>query len=251
MLNYIKAELWKLLRRRSLYGLVLLLAACVALFLWLYSGGAFPGLAAAVSATMLVGMLLAPPLVQMVDGGGRDTLKNELSFGLSRGRVYWGKLLSALLLGLILCLVLVGGCLGAGWLLLPHGDGERVSQSLDLVLFCLLGALPVWCGMFALCHMLALTVRSPAAWVTGYYLVFFLGQPVLVLLAMVLLRLYEASWQFSLLTAVLLPYSLLMPSWLEGWHTLQYQLWCWGVGLGWMAGSTLLGLRLFRRREAR
>ena len=163
MLNYIKAELWKVLHRRGVYVLLALLLLCTALFFMLYSYGGFSSLAKGISVTMVVGMLAAPLLVQLVDGGTADTLKNELSFGLRRGTVYWGKLCAALLLGLAFCLVLVGGSLAGGWLFLPRGEPEEALEGLALVGFCLAGALPIWCGMFALCHMLALAVRSPAA----------------------------------------------------------------------------------------
>ena len=128
---------------------------------------------------------------------------------------------------------------------------KEALEGLALVGFCLAGALPIWCGMFALCHMLALAVRSPAAWTAGYYLMFFMGQPVLVFLAILLFGVYEASAPFTLFTAVVLPYSLLMPALLDGWLTAQYQLWCWAIGLGWMAASTGLGLFLFGRRDVR
>lgn len=251
MLNYIKAELWKVLHRRGVYVLLALLLLCTALFFMLYSYGGFSSLAKGISVTMVVGMLAAPLLVQLVDGGTADTLKNELSFGLRRGTVYWGKLCAALLLGLVLCAVLVGGSLGLGWLLLPHGQPDQAAMALELAGFCLLGALPVWCGMFALCHMLALTIRSTAAWVSGYYLVFFMGQPLLIFVAIMLFGIYEASGLFSHLVAVLMPYTLLMPEALEGWLTPEYQLWCWSIGLGWMAVSTALGLTLFGRRDVR
>ena len=123
MLNYIKAELWKVLHRRGVYVLLALLLLCTALFFMLYSYGGFSSLAKGISVTMVVGMLAAPLLVQLVDGGTADTLKNELSFGLRRGTVYWGKLCAALLLGLAFCLVLVGGSLAGGWLFLPRGSG--------------------------------------------------------------------------------------------------------------------------------
>ena len=156
MLNYIKAELGKVLHRRGVYVLLALLLLCTALFFMLYSYGGFSSLAKGISVTMVVGMLAAPLLVQLVDGGTADTLKNELSFGLRRGTVYWGKLCAALLLGLAFCLVLVGGSLAGGWLFLPRGEPEEALEGLALVGFCLAGALPIWCGMFALCHMLSL-----------------------------------------------------------------------------------------------
>ena len=122
MLNYIKAELWKVFRRKSCYVLAALLLFCAHLYGWLFSGGYFADLAAGVSLTMVTGMPLAPLLAHLVDAGSRDTLKNELSFGLSRGRIYWGKLAAGLLLGLLLALILVGGVLATGRLLLPRGD---------------------------------------------------------------------------------------------------------------------------------
>ena len=251
MLNYIKAELWKVSRRQVFYILLALLVLCTAVFTGTSSLNGFPSLAAAVSNTMITGFLAAPLLVQLVDGGGPDTLKNELSFGLSLGRIYWGKLCAALALGLGFCLLLVGGSLLAGWMFLPRGGGDAVWYGWRLVGFCLAGALPVWCGLFAMCHTLALLVRSTAAWVAGYYLTFFIGQPVLVLLAMLFFNIYEATPAFTLLTAVLMPYSLLMPAVLEDWLTGQYQLWCWGVGLGWLAAAAALGLLLLARRDVR
>ena len=78
MLNYIKAELWKVSRRQVFYILLALLVLCTAVFTGTSSLKGFPSLAAAVSNTMITGFLAAPLLVQLVDGGGADTLKNEL-----------------------------------------------------------------------------------------------------------------------------------------------------------------------------
>ena len=145
----------------------------------------------------------------------------------------------------------MGGSLLAGWLFMPHGGAGEAEAGLELVGFCLAGALPVWCGLFTACHTLALLVRSTATWVAGYYLTFFIGQPLLVFLAMLLFGMYEATAGFSLFTAALMPYSLLMPAVLTDWQTGQYQLWCWGVGLGWVALGAGIGLILFRRKNVR
>lgn len=163
MLNYIKAELWKVLHRRGVYVLLALLLLCTALFFMLYSYGGFSSLAKGISVTMVVGMLAAPLLVQLVDGGTADTLKNELSFGLRRGMVYWGKLCAALLLGLAFCLVLVGGSLAGGWLFLPRGEPEEALEGLALVGFCLAGPClsGAACLPCAICWPWRCAVRPP------------------------------------------------------------------------------------------
>ena len=124
VLNYIKAELWKALRHRIFWGTTIFLVLCTALFGFLMHSADYVELVGGVSVTMLTGMLVVPLLVQVVDGGRGETMKNEISFGLSRGGIYGGKLLSGLLLGLGLCAVLLVGLLGICAPLLPHGDPE-------------------------------------------------------------------------------------------------------------------------------
>lgn len=103
--------------------------------------------------------------------------------------------------------------------------------------FGLLGAVPLWCGMFALCHTLALLVRSTAVWMAGYYVAFFIGQPILTVLAAGFFGGNMAAWPFRLLQAVLIPCTLLISGLPSGWISGEYLLWCWGVGLGWLAVS--------------
>ena len=246
MLNYIRAELWKALRHKGFYGLVLFLGLCTALFTSLMlEAEDFSQMASAAATTMLLGVLVAPLLTQIVDGKALSSLKNEVSFGLSRGRIYWGKLLAGLMLGLGLCLLLVGGYLLAGWLALPHNSREVDLTALAVVGFSLLGALPVWCGIYGLCHMMALLIPSTAAWMAIYYILSFFGQPVLVALA----SMGAGGRMSSLIQAILMPMALLMPDFLSGWLSWEYQLWCWGVGLGWLLLTSALGMLWFRRRE--
>ena len=246
MLNYIKAELWKAFRHKGIYGLALFLGLCTALFAFMMlEADDFSQMASAASTTMLLGMLVAPLLTQIVDGKALGSLKNEVSFGLSRGRIYWGKLLAGLMLGLVLCLLLLGSYLLVGWLALPHYSREADLVALAVVGFSLLGALPVWCGIYSLCHMMALLIPSTAAWMAFYYILSFFGQPVLVALA----AMGTEGRIGSLIQAILMPASLLMPDFLSGWLTWEYQFWCWAVGIGWLVFTTALGLLWFRRRE--
>ena len=140
-----------------------------------------------------------------------DTLKNELSFGLTRGRVYLGKLAAALILGLALCGVLLVFCLGGGWLLLAHDQPENERINAAVLAFALLGALPLWCSAAGVCHLAAMNIRSPGAWVTAYYMMFFFGQPMLVVLVNLFVDRTFNIDSGGLLQAVLLPYSLTMP----------------------------------------
>lgn len=246
MLNYIKAELWKAFRHKGIYGLTVFLGLCTALFTGLMLAAEdFAQMASAATTTMLLGMLVAPLLTQTVDGGTLSTLKNEVSFGLSRSRIYLGKLLTGLALGLGLCLLLMGSYLAVGWVALPHSSPETDMVALGVVGFSLLGAVPLWCGVYGLCHMMAMLLRSTGAWMGTYYLLSFFGQPILVSLA----AMGSGGRLSSFLQAAIMPMSLLMPDFLSGWLTWEYQFWCWTVGMGWLAATTLLGLFWFHRRE--
>ena len=245
MLNYIKAELWKASRSKGLYLLALLLILLTGLFTALMLlAEDYAQMASAASTTTLLGMLVAPLITQVVDGGALGTLKNEVSFGLSRGRIYLGKLAAGLLLGLSLCLVLVGGYLAVGWVALPHG-GQKDLAALAAVAAALAGALPVWCGVYSLCHLLAMGIPSTAGWMASYYVLCFFGQPILAALA----GMWGSGRAAWLIQAVIMPTSLLMPGFLPNWLTGEYLAWCWAIGLGWVLLTTGLGLLWFCRRE--
>ena len=145
----------------------------------------------------------------------------------------------------------MGGVLATGRLLLPRGDPGAAWSNLYRVGVCLLGAVPLWCGMFALCHTLALLVRSTAVWMAGYYVAFFIGQPILTVLAAGFFGGNMAAWPFRLLQAVLIPCTLLISGLPSGWISGEYLRWCWGVGLGWLAVSAGAGLLFFRRMDLR
>ncbi len=245
MLNYIKAELWKVFHNRGMYLLLLLLLMGTGLFAALMlTADTFAEMAFASTTTMLLGVLVAPPLAQLVDGSSHGTLKNEVSFGVSRRRIYLGKLLAGLLLGVLLCLLLIGGYLLLGWLLLPHNPAEDLA-ALATVGFMVLGALPVWWGMYSLCHTMAMLIPSTAGWISLYYIATFFAQPILISVIAGL----SGKGMSSLLQAVLMPAFLLLPDILFDPIPWTYQVWCWSIGLGWLAATTGLGLLWLKRCE--
>ena len=116
MLNYIRAELWKLRRRKYLWVLLAVMLGLEGLFAVMSAWHRdFSDLVELGAATMLLGLYLSIFLADMVfsDQYKIGTLKNEISFGLPRRRIYLGKLCAALLTGLASCALLLGFYLGA------------------------------------------------------------------------------------------------------------------------------------------
>lgn len=251
MLNYIKAELWKVSRQVSFYMATGVLLFCAHLFGLLFAGGSFHQLASGMCTTMLTGVAAAPVLVQLVDKGFGGTLRNEVSFGLSREMIYLGKLFSIFLVGLALCAVLIGGVLLSGWVFLAHDSAQKELVALAVLVFCLTAALPVWCGMAGLCHMLATLFRSEVTWISLYFLALIFLEPIVATLVVGLTG-SRLDWtQPGVLYGILMPWSLLISKHMSGRLTLGFLLRCWAVGLGWLAGTSAAGMLFLRRRDAR
>ena len=148
MLNYISAELYKVRRRKSTWALLALLLGLESLYILLFAHGECYELLNAFVTTLTLGLPMALLLSALVcsDMGRSGTLKNELSAGLPRSRIYLGKLLSALIVALIALALVVGLCLAAGGLLFRHSDPAQDRAALAVVGYCLAAALPLWVG---------------------------------------------------------------------------------------------------------
>lgn len=251
MLNYIRAELWKVSRRGSFYVVTGVLLFLAHLFGFTFSGNSFLQLTGGVCTTMITGFMAAPALAQLVDNGFSETVRNEVSFGLSREEIYLGKLISGILLGMALCGVLIGGVLLSGWMFLKHGDPVQELTVLGILLFCLMSAMPIWCGMLSLCHMMATLIRSQAAWMSLYFLGFLFGQPIGTMVLMMLTGGRVSLDQPSIFQGFMLPWTLLIGDSLSGELHPYLLIVCWVVGLGWMLLTTAAGLIVLRRKDIR
>ena len=158
MADYLRAECTKAFRRKYLYIALLVCLAGESLLLlgsWLtYSWGntniSFHSTAVMVAAILSFGLyatLITGDIV-FSDQYKHNTLKNEVSYGLPRGRIYLGKLLVSMLVALAACVVLIGFYLGGCWLLFPHDGSDGTVWS--LLGYCLAGAFPLWLGGQAL-----------------------------------------------------------------------------------------------------
>lgn len=171
------------------------------------------------------------------------TLKNEVSYGLPRVRIYLGKLLTAAVAGLLLVFLTLLAYAVLCRLFIPAGPEDWTE--IQTFLFRLLAALPLWLGA------LSLTMA----------VMFNVGQTIPMMVVVLLL--------LAGLGPVFRGMMRLAGGWLAGWAEVLYRLtlaapmdlgavslwdpayllWCWGVGLLWTAGCTAVGLALFARRD--
>ena len=117
MLNYIRAEVYKLARRKYTWiflGVMLLLESLL-VAAWTYTnfmGNHVDFYTGAIIVLSLLPMgfyaaLLTSDIV-FSEQYKHNTLKNEVSFGVPRGRIYLGKLLVQLGLSVVMCAVMIG-----------------------------------------------------------------------------------------------------------------------------------------------
>ena len=253
MRAYLTAEWGKAVARpyyRIYLTVMAALAAALAL-IWWWTGreGMFQGSFGECLSLLIpffsAGIYLA---VIVADAGFSDqyktgTLKNEVSYGLPRVRIYLGKLLTAAAAGLLLGFLTLLAYAVLCRLFIPAGPEDW--QAVQTFLFRLLAALPLWMGalsltmaaMFNIAHtvpMLAVVLVCLSGLGPVFRRLIGLGPDWLTALA-------EALYRLTLTAPLdLADVALWDPA---------YLLWCWGVGLLWSAGSTAVGLALFARRD--
>ena len=249
MRNYLAAECYKTFRRKYCYialGVCLALEGVLLWGYWLTLNWGNPNVNfffAAQTLTLLLGVGLYAPLVtgDMVfsDQYKAGTLKNEVSYGLPRARVYLGKLAVSALVSLLAAAVMLAVYVAGCWFLFPHDAQD--AQGWSLVAYCLAGALPLWLAAQAVANACYFLVRSNT--IAAFVCVGILAVVSQVLRAFGLLfhPAFELLRQF-------------MPNvMLENLPNLAFQ-WdyvglCWAAGLAWFAGATAVGLLAFRKKE--
>lgn len=253
MRNYLKAEFYKLSRRKYLwFTLMVVLFLESLLLLGFVAFGASPidfyDGATNLLALLALGMFAPLLTCDMVftDQYKNGTLRNELSFGLSRAKIYWGKLLAQTALSLALCAVFLGYYLGGCWLLLGHDPVEDLLaiQTVQCALACVL---PLWLGMQGLCCAMCFAFRSDLMGaVAAVGLVYGLSVVLFIAGGMSghtafgdLLRTIQTYLPDHLLTEVS---GLSAPDW-------ELCIKTWLVGMVWFALSTAVGLAVFWKKE--
>ena len=168
MLNYIRAEAYKLLHRPYTYialGVLLALEALYASMFAFHNSHSLvtPFGAAVVTLVEMgtIGFCICLLTGDIVFAGQykNSTLKNEVSFGLSRAQIYLGKLIAQTLLSIAYLVVMMAFFIALCAVCLPMEAGTFYSapEALVIVGYFLAAGLPLWVGaQAALCMCLFL-----------------------------------------------------------------------------------------------
>jgi len=161
MINYLKSEQYRLLRKKSLHltSLVCLLLIIAAGAVLAYFGKSEPSFRYATSTFYYsnvlgsAGLIILVAFIVNISLTGKDTavLKNTISFGITRKTVYWSKLI--LSFGYFLLLSIIGLCLliGVGETVLPTENG-----SIGNLMMAVANMVPIILSAFLLIHTLKL-----------------------------------------------------------------------------------------------
>lgn len=176
------------------------------------------------------------------------TLKNEVSFGLPRWRIYLGKMIAQMMTAVVMCFVMMVWYVALSALVLPADGTVSNYEALQEFGTLLLCALPVWLGTQSMvCACLFLIKGGTAAAITA------VGIIALLPLGVELLGLLYGAYPFG--ETMLKVYTWLPSSMLErvSFHVADGD-WAYAgklclTGGAWLVGSTALGLWRFTRKE--
>ena len=142
MLNYIRAELYRLFRRPGLYVTTLVLCAApiafncfLAFFDWEaygtdngLTGISYAGWMSSAQFFMIMGAII--PGLLYTNARKYGDLKNTIAFGVSRVQIFAGKCIISILLSTLVLAVLLAVWVGSAEILLAHSDFPRIMDVL-------------------------------------------------------------------------------------------------------------------------
>ena len=279
MLNYIRAELYKVTHRLYTWimlGLILL-GEVFMFIIWFdqRSYMTFYDAVHVVGMMMILGFIATIFTCDIVFAGQHQngTLKNEVSFGLSRAKIYWGKFIAMTILSLAAMVIALGVYLGVCRIILPDYAvnaswlpeynayaGGGALTALEEIGLAVLTELPVWLGCQAvICAASFLLNSAIVANVTAFGVV--IGSHFVVGFFGMLVGAGSPAGQLLYRIYLWLPYEILLAEypgvgglvWMPD-PTITQISWemvarGWIIGVFWLVFATALGLHLFRKKE--
>lgn len=259
MLNYIRAELYKVLHRKYPYitlAVFLLLESLMVAGYAFHNSHSYPtpfgGAIIMILEFGAIGTCMCLLTGDMVFAGQykNSTLKNEVSFGLSRTRIYLGKLAVMTLMSIAFMVVMLGYFMGLCAVILPH-EGPAgfyfytVADALIIVGYFLAVCLPLWLGGQAVACMCLFLVHSEIC-SSFLYVGIYMVLDTFVELAGLLLRGRTGELLLKIHEYMPGPMMSTAKSVVGDWGFLGK---AWIVGLFWVAVSTAAGIWGFKRKE--
>lgn len=256
MLNYIRAEVYKLLRRPYTYITLGVLLALEALFASMFAFHnahsmvtPFGGAIISVVEMGAIGFCICLLTGDIVFAAQykNSTLKNEVSFGLSRTQIYLGKFLAQTLLSVAYLMVMMAFFLGLCAAVLPMEAGNfySASDAMIIVGYFLAAGLPLWIGAQAALCMCLFLVNGEMASSFLYVGIVFVLETVLDVAGLLI-----GGGAGDLLLKAIQYFPVRM---LNGAKAvvgdMSYLGMAWVVGAFWVAVCTAIGLYGFGKKE--
>lgn len=261
MLNYIRAEFYKLLHRKYTYialGIFLLLEGLLVAGHAFHNAHSystpFGGAIVMIVEFGSIGFCTCLLTADIVFAGQykNSTLKNEVSFGLSRTRIYLGKFIAQTLLSLIYLVAMIGFYVGLCAIVLPIEpipvEGFYSTAAVDgliIVGYFLAVGIPLWIGAQAAACMCQFLIQGDMASSIVYMgIVFALEGIIAIVSALVQGR----AGEMLALIGSHMPRPILegAKAVVGNWAYLGR---AWIVGAFWVVICTAIGLYGFRRKE--
>lgn len=252
MLKYLNAELYKVTHRKvyTFGALAVILAGELLLLLLMKFTGNDPTYGDVVyllPSLLMIGLYLAVMVCDMVfsDQYKLNTLKNEVSYGVSRWVIYLGKLLAAVITAVVFCTLIVAFYLGVGRLLFPvdvdANDSGALAEILVNALQSVGAAFPLWLGGLGFGLMLLFVTKGSTVAVVIFVVVMGPLDTVLQLAQMFMQN-------EGVIEAIDTVRHWLLGNGFAGYNGYDMAH-CWIMGLAWFVVSTLIGLAVFQKRE--
>ena len=257
MLNYIRAEIYKLLRRPYTYITLGVLLALEGLYASMFAfhnshsmATPFGGAVVSIVVMGAIGLCVCLLTGDIVFAGQykNSTLKNEVSFGLSRTRIYLGKLIAQTLLSIVYLAVMMGFFIGLCAVVLPMEPSAGFYSAADamaIVGYFLAVGLPLWIGAQAAACMCQFLINGDLASSFAYVGIVLALDSILQIMGL-LVR--GRTGDILLKICEYLPRPMLegAKSVVGNWSYLGK---AWVVGAFWVVVCTAIGLYGFKRKE--
>ncbi|WP_240374058.1 ABC transporter permease [Bacillus piscicola] len=247
MINYIKSENYRLLRKKGLYltsliCLLLITAAAVVLYLLGQYETNFPYATSlffysnVISGSLLI-LIVAFLFNVALTGKDTSLLKQSISFGVSRSAIFWSKLILTVSYFLLLCMIGMVYTIGLGESLLADD-----AQSVESFLIASFNMLPIVLGGFFMIHALKmLKFGDVYIIILLLFLFMFSGD----LLRMILRPVTGLSELYQYAPSTLLDENLM--EFVDQAATFDYRYWVVGIAIS--AVSLLVGAKRFAKQS--